>query len=64
MSSENKEVNDLAKFLDLVFSLEPIEFAGIIRIMNISPTDKDGHVRKFDELTSEIIDSYISLNRR
>ena len=53
---KDSESNELALFLELVTSLEPIEFVGVLKILDVNTKDPDGQVRKFDALLSETID--------
>ena len=57
--SENlteKIVKDLIK-------LEPVEFLGICKILEVRPSHEDGQSRDFTEMWDEVIDKIDALNR-
>ena len=58
-----KELHD---FLQIVSKLEAIEFMGLVRIFNIEilKNDKDRTPRNFEEIFSDIIDSFVAASPR
>lgn len=46
------------KFIQKICTLEPIQFFGLCRIMNVDTKDKDGQ-----KLLEEVISRYLSFNR-
>lgn len=61
---KTKEAKNLINFLELTFNLEPIEFAGVLRIFGVSLVDKDKKPLKFEELLSETIDCFCALGTK
>lgn len=62
--NEPKEASRLIEFLEYSCKLEPQEFAGVLRIFDISLMDKDKKLREFEELLSELIDCYCRLGAK
>lgn len=61
---EPKEASRLIEFLEYSCKLEPQEFAGVLRIFDISLVDKDKQLRDFETLLSELIDCYCRLGAK
>lgn len=62
--SNKTKSKELIEFLELVGRLEPIEFGGILKIMNINIIDKNKKLRDFEDLISDLIDKFCIIGRK
>lgn len=59
----NLKGNLSEKIIHRLVKLDPVEFLGICQILKVSPLDKEGEGRPFEELWEEVCDKIDSLNR-
>ena len=50
---------EFQKFIKLVSQLEPIEFMGLVRILNVDIFMSDKTPKSFEAILSEVMDKYI-----
>lgn len=63
--SEKAKAKQLQKMLKDFVKLQPDEALGIFRVLNINLVDEEKkEVKLFEQLLSEFIDKYSTLNRR
>lgn len=62
----NKEVSSkiLIEFINLVPTLEPIEFLGLAKVLCTNTVDEDMAPRPFEDILSDMIDRFISTGSR
>lgn len=62
----SKEVSSkmLIEFINLVPTLEPVEFLGLTKILCTSAVDEDMNPRPFEDILSDMIDRFVSTGRR
>ena len=51
------------KIARLLIKLEPVEFLGICKVVDVRPSHEDGDAHDFDDLWAELIDKIDALNR-
>ena len=64
LSNKDKELNPekLVQFVHLICKLDELEVIGLTNLMGISLMDGDQKPRNFEEVLSEIINSYITMD--
>lgn len=62
----SKEVSSkmLIEFINLVPTLEPVEFLGLAKILCTSTVDEDMNPRPFEDILNDMIDRFVSTGRR
>lgn len=63
--NDEKELSskELIRFITLITQLEPTYFMGIARLMNVHVYEDENTKRAYEEILSDMIDTYISFNR-
>lgn len=61
-----KEVNSkiLLEFIELIPTLEPVEFLGLAKVLCTPTVDKNMESRPFEDIFSDMIDRFLSTGRR
>ena len=61
-----KEVNSkiLLEFIELIPTLEPVEFLGLAKILCTPTVDENMESRPFEDIFSDMIDRFLSTGRR
>lgn len=55
---------DLLNFIETIPKLEPIEFLGLSKILCVSTVNENMEPRKFEDIFSDMIDRFISIDRK
>lgn len=55
---------ELIEFITIINRLEPVEFAGIVKILCVALADYSGKVRPYEEILSDLIDNFCKIGRR
>lgn len=65
LNNKDKELapEKLVQFIQLICKLDELEVIGLTNLMGITLMDSEKKPRDFEEVLSEIIDKYISMNR-
>lgn len=61
-----KEVSSkiLLKFIELIPTLEPVEFLGLAKILCTTTVDENMEPRPFEDIFEDMIDKFLSVGRR
>lgn len=51
------------KIAKMLIKLEPVEFLGICKVLDVRPSHEDGQSRDFTEMWDEVIDKIDAMNR-